>query len=161
MNMRYLATALALTALALGATTATAADAGKNSVNGTWGLDAAKSKFSGPAFKSQTRTYAVAADGTTTMSFTGVTSSGATATGGSTFKADGKDYPITGSGDFDTISARSVGDAILNFWLKKSGQLVGEGSRALSADGKVMTLTSKVKGADGKPYTSVMVFERQ
>jgi hypothetical protein len=161
MNMRYLATALALTTLALGAVNATAADAGKSSINGTWGLDVAKSKFSGTGFKSQTRTYAVAADGTTTMTFTGVTSTGATVTGGSTFKTDGKDYPITGSGDFDTVSARKVGDANLNFWLKKSGQLVGEGSRMLSADGKVMTLNSKVKGADGKPYTSTMVFNRQ
>lgn len=159
--MRYLATALALAALALGTITATAADAGKNSINGTWGLDAAKSKFSGTGFKSQTRTYAVAVDGTTTMSFSGVTSTGASVTGGSTFKADGKDYPITGSADYDTISVKKVGDANLNFWLKKSGQLVGEGSRLLSADGKVMTLNSKIKGADGKPYTSVMVFNRQ
>jgi hypothetical protein len=147
--------------LALGAMATVAANSNENSVNGTWGLNAAKSKFSGPGFKSQTRTYAVAADGTTTMSFTGTTNTGATVSGGSSFKYDGKDYPITGSGDFDTISGKKINDATINFWLKKSGKLVGEGSRMLSEHGKVMTLTSKVKGADGKPYTSMMVFDRQ
>jgi hypothetical protein len=140
---------------------AVAADSKENSVNGTWALDAAKSKFSGPAFKSQTRTYSEGTDGTTSMSFTGVTNTGTTVTGASKFKTDGKDYPITGSGDFDMISVRKINDATLNFWLKKAGTLVGEGSRTLSDHGKVMTLTAKIKGADGKPYSSTMVFDRK
>lgn len=159
--MKSLSILLAAAWLALGAVAATAADSSENSVNGTWGLNVAKSKFSGPGFKSQTRTYAVAADGTTTMSFTGVTNTGATATGGSTLKYDGKDYAITGSGDFDMISAKKINDTTINFWLKKLGKLVGEGSRMLSEHGKLMTLNSKVKGADGKPYSSMMVFDRQ
>jgi hypothetical protein len=159
--VKSLSIVLASAWLALGALTAAGADSKENSVNGTWALNAAKSKFTGPGFKSQTRTYAVGADGTTTMSFTGVTNTGATATGTSSFKYDGKDYPITGSNDFDTISGKQVNDATVNFWLKKSGQLVGEGSRTLSGHGKVMTLTSKIKGADGKPYSSTMVFDRK
>ncbi len=159
--MKTLSILLAATSLMFGAVTATAADSHQSSVNGTWGLNAAKSKFSGPSFKSQTRTYAEAADGNTTMSFTGVTGTGNTVSGGTTFKYDGKDYPITGSPDFDTISGRKVNDTTVNFWLKKSGKTVGEGSRMLSEHGKVLTLTSKVKGADGKPYTSTMIFDRQ
>jgi hypothetical protein len=159
--MKTLSILLAATSLMLVAVTVTAADSHENSVNGTWGLNAAKSKFSGPSFKSQTRTYAESADGSTTMSFTGVTGTGNTVSGGVTFKYDGKEYPITGSPDFDTISGRKVNDTTVNFWLKKSGKAVGEGSRMLSEHGKVLTLTSKIKGADGKPYTSTMVFDRQ
>ena len=69
--VKSLSILLASAWLALGAIAVVAADSNENSVNGTWGLNVAKSKFSGPGFKSQTRTYAVAADGTTTMSFTG------------------------------------------------------------------------------------------
>jgi hypothetical protein len=159
--VKSLSILLASAWLALGAVAAIAAASNENSVAGTWGLNVAKSKFSGPGFKSQTRTYAVAADGTTSMSFTGTTSTGATVTGASSFKYDGKDYPITGSADFDMISGRKINDATINFWLKKSGKLVGEGSRTLSDHGKVMTLTSKIKGADGKPYSSSMVFDRK
>jgi hypothetical protein len=159
--MRIVTTLLAAAWLAVGAVASAGAASVDDSVNGTWGLNAAKSKFSGPGFKSQTRTYAVAADGTTTMSFTGTTSTGATVSGGSTFKYDGKDYPITGSGDFDMISGKKVSASTINFWLKKGGKMVGEGSRMISGNGKVLTLSSKVKGADGKPYTSTMVFDRQ
>lgn len=159
--MKSVSILLASAWLALGAITAAAADKNEHSVNGTWTLNAAKSKFSGPGFKSQSRTYAEAADGTTSMSFSGTTSTGATVTGASSFKYDGKDYAITGSPDFDMISVKKINDSTSNFWLKKSGQLVGEGSRTLSDHGKVLTLTSKIKGADGKPYTSTMVFDRK
>ena len=159
--MKSLSILMASAWLALGAIAAVAAASKEDSVNGTWVLNAAKSKFSGPGFKSQTRTYAEAADGTTSMSFTGTTSTGTTVTGASSFKYDGKDYPITGSPDFDMISGKKINDSTINFWLKKSDKLVGEGSRTLSDHGKVMTLTSKIRGADGKPYTATMVFDRK
>ena len=69
--MKSLSILMAAAWLALGTVATVAADKGGNTANGTWTLNSAKSKFTGPAFKSQTRTYAEAADGTTTMSFTG------------------------------------------------------------------------------------------
>ena len=45
--------------------------------------------------------------------------------------------------------------------LKKAGKVVGHGTRTISGHGKVLTLTSTVKGADGKSYTSKMVFDKQ
>ena len=159
--MKSLSVLLASAWLALGAIASIAADSSDNSVNGTWALNAAKSKFSGPGFKTQTRTYATTADGTMTMSFTGTTTAGGTVTGASSFKYDGKDYPITGSSDFDTISLKKINDSTVNFWLKKSGTLVGEGSRMVSGHGKVLTVNAKIKGPDGKPYSSMMVYDRQ
>src|SRR5271156_7250693 len=101
--MKYLTTLLLGSLLALGATVAQA-----YSAVGTWTLNAEKSTFTGPSWKSQTRTYAVAADGTVTMSFTAVAGDGSAITGGTTYKTDGKDYPITGSNDYDTTAVRKV-----------------------------------------------------
>jgi hypothetical protein len=144
------------TLLALGA-----AVAGAHSATGTWTMNAEKSTFTGPAFKSQNRTYAEAADGTVTMSFTAVAADGSNVTGGATFKYDGKDVPITGSSDFDTTAIRKVNGSTTKFTLKKAGKVVGHGTRTISAHGKVLTLTSTVTGADGKSYTSKIVFDKQ
>ena len=154
--MKYITTMLVGTLLALGATVA-----GADALTGTWTMNAAKSTFTGPALKSQTRTYAVAADGTVTMSFTAVAADGSAVTGGATFKSDGKDNPITGSNDYDTTAVRKVNGSTTKFKLKKAGKVVGHGSRTISAHGKVLTLTSTVTGADGKSYTSKVVFDKQ
>lgn len=154
--MKYLTTILMGTLLALGATVA-----GAHSAAGTWTMNAEKSTFTGPAMKSQTRTYAEAADGTVTMSFTAVLADGSAVKGGATFKYDGQDNPITGSNDYDTTSIRKVNGSTVKFTLKKAGKVVGHGTRSISAHGKVLTLASTVTGADGKPYTSKLVFDKQ
>jgi uncharacterized membrane protein len=156
MIMKYITGLLLGCLLALGATAA-----GAYSVAGSWTMNAEKSTFTGPSFKSQTRTYVVAADGTVTMSFTAVTADGSSVTGGATLKTDGKDHPITGSNDYDTTALRKVNGSTVTFKLKKAGKAVGHGTRIISAHGKVLTLTSTVTGADGKPYTSKMVFDKQ
>src|ERR1700685_1766464 len=86
--------------LMIGTGAALAADA----VIGTWQLNVAKSTFSpGPALKSQTRSYAESAQGTTlTLRTTAADGKESTAT--LTFKDDGKPYPISGNPDFDTVS---------------------------------------------------------
>ena len=86
---------------------------------------------------------------------------GSAVSGGATFKTDGKDYPITGSSDFDTLSVKNVNGSTGKFLLKKAGKVVGHGTRTISAHGKVLTLTSTIKGADGKSHSSKMVFEKQ
>jgi len=154
--MKYLTTLLLGSLLALGATVAQA-----YSAVGTWTLNAEKSTFTGPSWKSQTRTYAVAADGTVTMSFTAVAGDGSAITGGTTYKTDGKDYPITGSNDYDTTAVRKVNGSTAKFTLKKAGKIVGHGTRTISAHGKILTLTTKLAGADGKPYTAKAVFDKQ
>ena len=79
-----------------------------NPVVGTWELDVAKSKFSpGPAPKSDTRTYTESADGMT-MTWTSTAADGKVMNVKSTFKADGKDYPLTGSPNFDTLTLKQV-----------------------------------------------------
>jgi hypothetical protein len=130
-------------------------------VVGTWTLNVAKSKFTpGPAPKSQTRTYTESAQGTT-LTFNGVAADGSPMSGLSTYKYDGKDYPITGSKDYDTLSLKRLNGTTVRSTLKKSGKVVGAAIRTLSAHGKVMTLSTKVTDAKGGRYDNIAVYDKQ
>jgi hypothetical protein len=128
---------------------------------GTWKLNLDKSKFNpGPAFKSQTRSYEATSDGLK-LTISGVAADGSSNSGGSTFKYDGKDYPITGSPDYDTLSLKRVNSHTVTSTQKKDGKAIGTTTRTVSKDGKVMTLTSKGKGANGAAFHNTLVFDKQ
>ena len=139
---------------------AAVASAGNPAV-GTWSLNVAKSKFSpGPAPKSDTRTYTESADGIT-MTWKSTGASGKEMTVVSTFKTDGKDYPVTGTPNFDTLTLKQVDSHTVQSVQKKGGKVIGESTRSVSKDGKVLTLSSKGTGADGVAYDNVMVYDKQ
>jgi hypothetical protein len=128
---------------------------------GTWTLNVEKSKFTpGPGPKSGTRTYAQTADGVA-LTYSGVAADGSPISGQSTFKYDGKDYPMTGSPDFDTISLKRVNATTVKSVQKKNGTVIGWTTRSVSAHGKVLTLSSKGKNAKGAPFHSVAVYDKQ
>jgi len=130
-------------------------------VIGTWQLNVAKSTFSpGPAPKSDTRTYAVTAQGTA-MTWTSVGADGKEIVARSTFKADGKDYPMTGAANFDSLSLKQVDDHTVQSTQNKGGKVVGTTTRTVSKDGKVLTLSSKGTSATGAAYDNVMVYDKQ
>jgi hypothetical protein len=88
---------------------------------GTWELNVAKSKFSpGPAPKSLTRTFEASG---TDVKYTakGMDAEGKPTLVEFTAKYDGKDYPVTGSRDFDAISLKQVDAATSVATLKKGG----------------------------------------
>jgi hypothetical protein len=157
----FFKTLLVGTVLAIGgAAVALAADA-SDPVVGTWKLNLAKSTFSpGPAPKSQMRAYVATADGIEMM-YTGVAADGSAVNGKSTFNYDGKDYPITGSADFDTLSLKRVDATTIESTQKKAGKATGMTIRTVAGDGKVMTLKSKGTSAKGDAYDNVMVFDKQ
>jgi hypothetical protein len=128
---------------------------------GTWTLNVEKSKFTpGPGPKSATRTYAQTADGIA-LTFSSVAADGTATSGQSTFKYDGKDYPYTGSPDFDTISLKRVNATTVKSAQKKNGTVIGWTTRSVSAHGKVLTLSSKGKDAKGMAFHSVAVYDKQ
>ncbi len=157
----FLKTLLVGTVLAVGGMAVASAASATDPIIGTWKLDLAKSKFSpGPAPKSHTRTYAATADGID-LTFDTVAADGTTTSGKSSYKYDGKDYPITGSSDFDTVALKRTDANTVESTQKKAGKDVGTTSRTVSKDGKVMTLKVKGTNAQGKAYNNVMVFEKQ
>jgi len=81
--------------------------------------------------------------------------------GHSTFKYDGKDYPITGSPDYDTLSLKRLNGSSVRSDLKKAGKVVGTTIRTISAHGKVLTLSTKGKNSQGAAFDFVAVYDRK
>ncbi|MBI1940130.1 MAG: hypothetical protein HYS33_01330 [Acidobacteria bacterium] len=151
-----LATTFLLVALALHVP-AVAADQG----SGTWKMNPAKSKYSpGPAPKSVT--VKLDADENSVK----LISDGTDAEGSPTHvefsaKFDGKDYPITGVPNADTISAERIDASTIQTTTKKAGQVVMTVRSTVSKDGKTRTSTFKGKDAQGRDVNSVVVYDKQ
>jgi glycerate-2-kinase len=76
------------------------------------------------------------------------------------YTLDGKDHPITGSQDFDTVALKRSGTTIEGV-RKKAGKEVQTYTRVVSKDGKTMTVTIKGTNAEGQPVNNVVVFEKK
>ena len=128
---------------------------------GTWVLNVAKSKFDpGPAPKDQTVTYEAVADGVKiTVKFTDA--EGKPITYSFTGKYDGKDYPSTGSPNWDTQSLKRVNANTLEFTRKKTGKVVETGTNVVSADGKTRTITGTGVNAQGQKTNNVSVYDKK
>lgn len=128
---------------------------------GTWKLDVAKSTYKGvPAPRSETRIYESTADGMKLSTKT-QTASGEEAGTEVTYKYDGKDYPISGSKLFDAVAVSRVDSHTSKSVLKKGGKAVGHFTRVVSHDGKTLTTTTKVTGADGKLISERQVYTKE
>ena len=113
---------LALGALLAISSAVMAADA-PDPVIGTWKLNAAKS--TGTTLpKSETRTYAASAAGGIVLTWKRVGADGKQSSVETTYKYDGKDYPVTGSPDFDAVSVRRVDANTVDSTQKRMGKAV-------------------------------------
>ena len=134
---------------------------GTDPIIGTWVLNVAKSKFSpGPAPKSESRTYVMAGQEIKATS-TGVGGDGKPTAGEWTIVNDGRDTAMTGNPDADVLSLKRTDAFSTEFTLKKAGKVVITGTRTISRDGKVMTITNKGTNAKGQTINDVLVFEKR
>ncbi len=158
MTMKLKLSTLALGAFLALSGTAIAADA-PDPVIGTWKLNTAKS--TGPTLpKSETRTYAASSDGIV-LTWKRVGADGKESSVSTTFKYDGKDYPVTGSPDFDALNAKRVDAHTIESTQKRMGKIVGTTKRTVSKDGKTLTLASKLTNATGEVTSTTLVYDRQ
>jgi hypothetical protein len=74
---------------------------------------------------------------------------------------DGKDYPITGNADVDTIALTRVDEWTFDATMKRRGKVMTNVRNAVSKDGRTMTVTSKGTNARGQPTSSVAVLTKQ
>lgn len=140
---------------------AIAAMPGSDPVIGTWQLNGPKSTFTaGPPLMSQTRTYSQSGK-SITLVMKSVGADGTAMTSRTTYQLDGKDYPVTGNPDFDSLSPRQVDSNTASFTLKKGGKAVGTTTRTVSQDGKTLTSKMKVTTANGEETESILVFDKQ
>ena len=160
-NMRTLliTAVLAIAAAAGGAPNAAAAD--PDPVVGTWQLNVSKSTFTaGQALKSQTRTYSQSGR-SITLDMKTVGPDGKESTTHTTYRFNGKDFPVSGTPDYDSLSAKRVDNNTAEFTLKKGGKAVGTTSRTVSKDGATLTSKIKITTATGEKSESVLVFDKQ
>lgn len=149
----------AVVASGIGAALMAAAPAA--SVIGTWKLDAAKSTFSsGPAPKSQIRSYAESAQGIV-LTLTTTAADGKESTITLTFKEDGKPHAVSGNFEFDTISVKRLDALTVQSIEMKAGTTIGTGVRTLSKDGKSLVFIQKGTHSNGAKYDDRLVYDRQ
>jgi hypothetical protein len=130
-------------------------------VLGTWKLNLAKSKFDpGPAPKSQMRTYAQSEAGTT-LTISGVAADGSPFSTKATVKYDGKDYPLAGNPNYDTLSMKRVNGTTVMTTLMRGGKVVGTMMRSVSDHGTVLTVSTKVTDPKGAAHNDLAVFDKQ
>lgn len=128
---------------------------------GTWTLNVAKSKYDpGPGPKGGTSTYETAGKGYK------VTVKTEPATGPEqqwsyTTDLDGKDSPMTGNPNADTIAVKRVDAHTMEAVAKKGGKELNKQKRVLSADGKTMTITVTGMNAQGQKVHNVMVYDKK
>jgi septin family protein len=159
--MRKLLLCAVIAAIAVIGGAAIAIAAGSDPVVGTWQLNTSKSKFSaGPAMQSQTRTYSQSGE-KITLVMTTVGPDGKEVTTHTTYLLNGKDFPVTGTPDYDSLSAKRIDSNKAQFTLKKAGKEIGTTSRTVSKDGKTLTATTNVTTAAGEKSENVLVFDRK
>jgi hypothetical protein len=149
-------TILLLVALALSVSVAAA-----DQQSGTWKMNATKSKYSpGPAPKSITVTIDSDADNIK-LSSEGIDAAGNPTHVAYTAKYDGKDYPLTGVPNADTVALKRIDDHTTESTVKQAGQVVMTVTSVVSKNGKTRTSTFKGKDAQGKDVNNVVVYDKQ
>jgi hypothetical protein len=128
---------------------------------GTWKLNVAKSKYSpGPAPRSNTMKVEASGQGEK-QTTEGVNAEGGPTATQYTANFDGKDYPITGAQNLDTVSLKRIDARTTERTGKKGDKVVQTITRVVSQDGKTMTNTVKGTNAQGQTVNNVVVWEKQ
>jgi hypothetical protein len=134
--------------------------AAANPLVGTWHLNVAKSKFrtSAPP-KSAIAKVTTSKDREISVHLSIVNGDGKKGGFQYTASYDGKDYPMSGSKVFDAISLKRIDDHTDEVIYKQKGKVIRTSKRAVSKDGKLLTITDEAP--DGKSASVVSVWDRQ
>ena len=130
---------------------------------GTWKLDLAKSKYTPapPPVKSLNVTREEA-DGGVKVTTTGEQTDGTAISATYTAKFDAKEVPVSGNAPYDMIAVKqSNANTFTDERRKSGGQYKATGRTMISNGGKTMTTTIRGTNSEGKPFTAVLVFDKQ
>ena len=159
--MRIKLFAVFVTSMLLVAFALNLAAAAPDQHSGTWKLNPAKSSYSpGPAPKSNTVTINSDADNIK-LSSDGIDATGNPTHVEYTAKYDGKDYPITGVPNVDTVALERPDANTIRSTMKKGDLVVMTATSVISKDGKTRTSTFKGKNAEGVDVNNVVVYDKQ
>ena len=159
--MRLLLRTIMVGSALLGVMPANRLAAQANPFLGTWKLDVAKSKSTpGPAAKSVT-VKMEPAGAAFKITVSGVAADDKPISMSYTMAYDGKDYPVTGSAEYDAVSAKMLNPLTRHTVRKKGGKEVQTVHSVLSADGKHYTATTTGVNAKGEKIQSTAVYDKQ
>jgi hypothetical protein len=128
---------------------------------GTWQLNLAKSEFSpGPGPKTQTAKVEPDGQGQK-VTVTGVNAQGNPTNIVFTTIFDGMSHPSNPNPNFDANAAARIDAHTLVNSRTKGGKLVGTQTVTVSSDGKMLTATTVLIGANGQPTNNIAVFDKQ
>ncbi len=157
-NIRFSGFAITILIAALALFVATAA---ADQSSGTWKLNLEKSKYSpGPAPKSLT-VVVESDENNYKLEATGTDSEGKPTHVQYSAKFDGKDYPVTGMANADTVSIKRIDANTIEVKQKKDAKVVMTVTTKISNDGKTRTSTWHGKNAEGKEVHNVVVLDKQ
>ena len=128
---------------------------------GTWELNRAKSKGTPPPNLRETLKYEPYGDGGVKSTSEGVNALGNPIHTEYTGYYDGKEYPVTGNRDADTIVMKRIDAYTTERIFKKEGKVTRVARRTVSKDGKILTMTNRGRNAQGQNVDTVVVFDRK
>jgi hypothetical protein len=132
----------------------------KDPILGPWKLNAERSTFTpGPGWRSQTRVYQAIPSGVS-VTWTGIDAGGESMQVSYTYQYDGRDYPMKGSASYDSLNAVRIDERTVRSEEKRDGKVVGVAVRAVSPDGKRLTITDEGTNRKGQKFSQVLVFDR-
>ena len=130
-------------------------------IMGTWAMNSERSRFSAATTpQSIIRKYEPEGNGYK-LTFEQITAEGVQDAWEYTAEYDGKDYPVSGTDEVDTIALSQVDERTTLGVFKKDGQEVAVYKRGQSKDGQTMTITTAGVNAKGDAYYDVTVYQRQ
>ena len=133
-----------------------------NPLIGTWKLNVAKSKHDpGPVPKSQTSKIEASGSNGVKVTTDGVDGQGKPTHTEYTANYDEKDYPITGSPDYDTVAVRRINAYATLRIDKKGGKVVRMLRNVVAKDGKTRTVVSIGVNAQGQTFHNITFYDKQ
>jgi len=127
---------------------------------GNWQLNLAKSKYAPGTAPANLRVTVEAAGQGVKVTATTIRQNGQKIVVDYTAYLDGKDYPVNGSPDYDSVSLRRNGNMVEGT-RKRNGKVVQTYQRIVSEDRKTMTVATTGSDAAGNTLNSVAVFDRR
>ncbi len=128
---------------------------------GTWKLNVSKSKLGpGPSPRSIISTIEAVGD-QTRMTGVRIGADGIRTEAKFTARIDGKDYPLKGSANADTVSLRRIDARTIERTDKRAGKVVETSITVFSADGKTSSTTGKGRCSKGEEFEYLAVNEKQ
>ena len=132
---------------------------------GVWRLNVEKSLYeAGRPPRSFTRTYEDRGGGVIFLTVDSVSAGGAATRAYLVYKRDGKPYPESAAGvrTVRMVAVRAVDNLTEEIGTVTDGRLTEAGNTlSVSRDRKTLTQTMKGVTPDGRPYTNVVVYDKQ